>query len=69
MYIDRMLRIIAGALIMDSLFLAHYHSINWLWFTGFIGLNLFQSEFTNRCPMMVFPGKLGVPKIPAVSKK
>jgi hypothetical protein len=30
MYIDRMLRIIAGALIMGSLFLAYYHSINWL---------------------------------------
>jgi hypothetical protein len=69
MYIDRMLRIIAGALIMGSLLLAHFHNINWLWFTGFIGLNLFQSGFTNWCPMMAILEKLGVPKFPAVSKK
>jgi hypothetical protein len=23
-----------------------------LWFTAFVGLNLFQSAFTNQCPMM-----------------
>jgi len=32
----------------------------WFLFTAFVGLNLFQSAFTNWCPMMSFLGKLGV---------
>ena len=31
-----------------------------LLFTAFVGLNLFQSGFTNWCPMMTFLRKLGV---------
>jgi Inner membrane protein YgaP-like, transmembrane domain len=69
MYIDRLLRLIAGFFIMLSLALAHYHSPNWLWFTGFVGLNLFQSAFTNWCPMMTILEKLGVPKFPASCTK
>lgn len=64
MHIDRMLRIIAGSFIILSLLLAHFHSINWLWFTGFVGLNLFQSGFTNWCPMITILEKLGVPRLP-----
>ena len=64
MHIDRMIRIIAGSFIIVSLLLAHFHSINWLWFTGFVGLNLFQSGFTSWCPMMTILAKLGVPKLP-----
>lgn len=64
MYIDRLLRIIAGAFILLSLLLAHYHSTNWLWFTAFVGLNLFQSGFTNWCPMITILDKLGVPRFP-----
>ena len=33
---------------------------DWYLFTAFVGLNLFQSGFTNWCPMMVFLCKLGV---------
>ena len=64
MYIDRLLRIIAGSFIILSLLLAHFHHPNWLWFTGFVGLNLFQSGFTNWCPMITILEKLGVPKFP-----
>lgn len=60
MTIDRWLRLIAGALIGLSLALAHYSDPRWLYFTAFIGLNLFQSAFTNWCPMMTFLRKLGV---------
>lgn len=67
MYIDRLLRLIAGFFVMLSLVLAHYHNPNWLWFTAFVGLNLFQSAFTNWCPMMAILAKLGVPKFPAQS--
>jgi hypothetical protein len=30
------------------------------WFTAFVGLNLFQSAFTNWCPMMAILRKAGV---------
>lgn len=64
MHIDRLLRLIAGSFIILSLLLAHFHSLNWLWFTGFVGLNLLQSGFTNWCPMMTILEKLGVPRLP-----
>ncbi|WP_224983779.1 YgaP family membrane protein [Geomonas agri] len=64
MYIDRLLRLIAGTFTLLSLALAHFHNPNWLWFTAFIGLNLLQSGFTNWCPMMTILDKLGVPKLP-----
>jgi hypothetical protein len=64
MYIDRMLRMIAGGFILFSLALAHFHNPSWLWFTAFVGLNLFQSAFTNWCPMMTILEKLGVPRFP-----
>jgi len=60
MTVDRYLRLIAGALILLSLVLARYSDVRWLYVTGFIGLNLFQSAFTNWCPMMTFLQKLGV---------
>ncbi len=64
MYIDRWLRLIAGFFVMLSVALAHFHNPNWLWFTAFVGLNLFQSAFTNWCPMMTILAKLGVPRFP-----
>jgi hypothetical protein len=51
---------IAGFFILLSLALSVYHDQRWLWFTAFVGLNLFQSAFTNWCPMMTFLRKLGV---------
>jgi hypothetical protein len=60
MNVERSLRLIAGALVMVSLALAHYVNPNWYWFTAFIGLNLFQSAFTNWCPMMTILRKVGV---------
>ena len=58
--VDRLLRGIAGFFILASLVLAYYVNRNWLWFTAFVGLNLFQSAFTNWCPMMWILKKLGV---------
>jgi len=57
---ERTLRGIAGGLLLISLLLAHYVSLQWLWFTAFIGLNLLQSAFTNWCPMMWILKKLGM---------
>lgn len=52
MTVERYLRLIAGFFIIFSLVLSRVHSEYWLLFTGFVGLNLFQSFFTNWCPMM-----------------
>ncbi len=60
MNIDRYLRMIAGFFVMLSVLLAVTVDLRWLYFTGFVGLNLFQSAFTNWCPMITFLKKLGV---------
>jgi hypothetical protein len=60
MTVERMLRLIAGLFILLSLALGKWVNPNWYWFTAFVGLNLFQSGFTNWCPMMTFLRRLGV---------
>ena len=60
MTVDRWLRAIAGFFVLVSVLLAHFHTPYWLLFTGFVGLNLLQSAFTNWCPMMTVLTKLGV---------
>jgi len=62
MTVERALRLIAGAFVMASALLAAVHSPYWLLFTGFVGLNLFQSGFTNWCPMVWILGKAGLPR-------
>jgi hypothetical protein len=66
MTVERMVRIIAGFFIMLSLALAHFSGsvdltrISWLWFTAFVGFNLFQSGFTRFCPMDIMLKKAGI---------
>ncbi|HYL83493.1 MAG TPA: DUF2892 domain-containing protein [Candidatus Angelobacter sp.] len=60
MNVDRYLRMIAGAFVLGSLALGYWVSPYWFLFTAFVGLNLFQSAFTNWCPMMTFLRKAGV---------
>lgn len=60
MTIERRLRLIAGLFVLASLALGHWVNEYWYLFTAFVGLNLFQSGFTNWCPMMTFLRKLGV---------
>jgi len=59
MTIERTLRVIAGFFVLGSLALGHWLNEYWYLFTAFVGLNLFQSGFTNWCPMMTFLRKLG----------
>jgi hypothetical protein len=59
MSIDRIVFAFAGLFILASLALAHYHNPNWLWFTAFVGANLFQSAFTGFCPLAMILKKLG----------
>lgn len=62
---ERMVRILAGAFVLVSLALGApasplYMSSYWLWFTVFVGLNLFQSGFTRFCPLEIMLKKAGV---------
>lgn len=61
MTVERWLRLIAGAFVLASLLLGYYVHPGFYLFTGFVGLNLLQSGFTNWCPMMAILRKLGVP--------
>ena len=60
MNVERMLRLIAGSFVLLSLVLGYTISSYWFLFTGFVGLNLVQSAFTNWCPMMTLLRWMGV---------
>ncbi len=60
MTIDRMIFAMAGVMILLSVLLAVYLHINWLWLTGFVGLNLLQSAFTGFCPAALIFKKMGI---------
>ncbi len=61
MTVERALRLIAGVFVAISVLLGIYVNMNFLWFTLFVGVNLFQSAFTKWCPMMVILRKFGLP--------
>ncbi len=61
MTIERWLRMIGGGFVAASVLLGIYVHPYFLWFTLFAGLNLFQSAFTEWCPMMAILRKAGVP--------
>ncbi|NTV01272.1 MAG: DUF2892 domain-containing protein [Chlorobiaceae bacterium] len=60
MNIDRAIFSVAGVFIVSSVLLSIYHNQNWLWFTGFVGLNLLQSSITGFCPMVNILKSLGL---------
>ena len=60
MTVDRALRLIAGAFVLASVMLGMFVHPGFYWFTAFVGLNLFQSAFTNWCPMMAILRKAGL---------
>ena len=56
----RLMNIIPGAFILISLALALTVNMNWLWFTAFVGANLFQLGLTKWCLLGIILDKLGV---------
>lgn len=62
MTVEGALRFTAGLVVLVSLGLAHWVSPNWLWLTAFVGLNLFQSAFTNWCPAMMVLRMMKLPE-------
>jgi hypothetical protein len=61
MTVERALRLLAGAFVMASVALGYWVSPWWFLFTAFVGLNLFQSAFTNWCPAMAIFRWMGLP--------
>jgi hypothetical protein len=62
---ERIVRIVAGSFIMLSLALGVaasplFVSEYFLFFTAFVGLNLFQSGFTQICPLNNILARFGV---------
>ena len=62
---ERIVRIVAGFFVLLSLSLGVegsplFVSKNFLWFTVFVGLNLFQSGFTSICPLNNILAKFGI---------
>jgi disulfide bond formation protein DsbB len=57
---NRIVRAVAGLLILISLILSIYVNQNWLWLTAFVGANLLQSTMTKWCLMEDILNKLGV---------
>jgi hypothetical protein len=60
MNVERAIRMIGGGFVAISVLLGTYVHPAWYWFTLFVGLNLFQSAFTNACPAMALLRKLGL---------
>ncbi|HEU5360478.1 MAG TPA: DUF2892 domain-containing protein [Candidatus Deferrimicrobiaceae bacterium] len=62
MNVERWIRVIAGTFVLGSLLLGLYVNSYWFLFTAFVGLNLFQSGFSNWCLMEKILKKVGVPE-------
>ena len=60
MKVEQAIRMIGGGFVALSVLLGMYVNPAWYWFTLFVGLNLFQSAFTNWCPMMAILRKAGI---------
>ena len=60
MSVERWLRLIGGGFVAASVLLGIYVNPNFLWFTLFVGLNLFQSAFTQWCLMTAVLRRAGV---------
>ena len=48
---ERIVRAVAGTIVLVSVALTYFVSIHWLWLGVFVGVNLIQSSFTRFCPL------------------
>jgi hypothetical protein len=59
-YLERIIFLMAGILVLASSILAWVHSIYWLILTLFVGLNLFVLAVTGFCPSAILLDKMGI---------
>ncbi len=64
MTIHRIVRLVAGTLVLAGLVLSQLVSPWWLLLTAFVGLNLLQSALTDWCPLISILHRAGVPACP-----
>ncbi|MDJ0739929.1 MAG: DUF2892 domain-containing protein [Gammaproteobacteria bacterium] len=70
MSVERIVLAFAGFMILLTLALGMtaspiFHHEYWLFFTAFVGLNLFQSAFTGFCPLAMILKAMGKKPGPA----
>lgn len=70
MSVERIVLAFAGIMIMLTVALGManspiFHHEYWLFFTAFVGLNLFQSAFTGFCPLAIILKAMGKKPGPA----
>ena len=51
---EKALTAFAGLMVLLSVLLTQFVHANFMWFTVFIGANLFQQSFTGFCPATLF---------------
>ena len=59
---ERIVRAVAGTIVLASIVLTYFVNINWLWLGVFVGVNLLQSSFTKFCPLEKILDAAGVEK-------
>lgn len=57
---ERIVRAVAGTIVLTSVSLAFFIDIRWLWLGVFVGVNLLQSSFTKFCPLEKILSAAGV---------
>jgi hypothetical protein len=57
---ERIVRAVAGIMVLASVTLAYTVNINWLWLGVFVGVNLLQSAFTKFCPLEMILKAAGI---------
>ncbi|MEY2902020.1 MAG: hypothetical protein RLY89_1126 [Bacteroidota bacterium] len=57
---ERIVRAVAGSMVLISIVLAFNVNIQWLWLGVFVGANLLQSSFTKFCPLELILKQLKV---------
>jgi hypothetical protein len=58
MSVERALTAFAGFMVLLSVALTHWVHPNFMWFTVFVGANLFQQSFTGFCPASMVMRKI-----------
>lgn len=60
MAIERVVMLVAGFMVLFSALLSVYHTPEWIFLTGFVGVNLMFSALTGFCPMVLILRKIGL---------
>jgi hypothetical protein len=60
MNLDKFVMLFAGMMVLVSVMLTQWHHQNWIWLTGFIGINMIQASLTGFCPVVFVMKKAGL---------